>query len=115
MDSLTSIAKDVQLPQLTAEQQQTLQLVFAAISNIKAIATKNPKTATAADIGKDLETIRNEHMKIESTANDRQIVASIFVQTIEALIPEKGAAKVKRQNLEVSGSEYGPEDEEGQE
>ncbi|KAJ1918089.1 hypothetical protein H4219_002810 [Mycoemilia scoparia] len=100
LGSLTSIAKDVQLPQLTSEQQQTLQPVFAAINNIKAIATKNPKTAV--DIGKDLETIRNELKKIEGTANDKQIVASILAQAIEALVPAKGAensaANTKRQN-----------------
>ncbi|KAJ1917759.1 hypothetical protein H4219_003013 [Mycoemilia scoparia] len=102
----TSTVSKVDLPQLTPEQQQTLKPVFDAIESLKATAAKDPKTS--ADIGKALKIIHDQTKKIVGTANDRQIVASIFTQVIEALVSSKVASPGAAPHAKRDGVESDP-------
>ncbi|KAJ1915136.1 hypothetical protein H4219_004469 [Mycoemilia scoparia] len=97
----TNTVSKVDLPQLTPEQQQTLKPVFDAIESLKATAAKDPKTS--ADIGNALKTIHDQTKKIVGTANDRQIVASIFSQVIEALVSSKIASTAAASHAKRDG------------
>ncbi|KAJ1909908.1 hypothetical protein H4219_006322 [Mycoemilia scoparia] len=100
----TNTVSKVDLPQLTPEQQQTLKPVFDAIESLKATAAKDPKTS--ADIGKALKTIHDQTKKIVGTANDRQIVASIFSQVIEALVSPKIVSPGAASHAKRDGEEH---------